>query len=373
MNGSMRLGRILGIPIEVNYSWFIVFVVVTVSLAGAYFPGRYPGWGAPSYWTIGLLTSLLFFGSVLTHELAHSVVAMAWGIPVRSITLFIFGGVASIEREPHRPLAEFLIAIAGPAASLLLGLLFGLLWLAGRSLDLAALTAISLYLAGINVSLAVFNLLPGFPLDGGRIFRSIVWAATGNMARATRWAAGSGRLLAWLMIAAGVGLLVMGNWFSGVWLGIVGWFLDSAASQSGQQARLREALKGYTAGDFASFVCQPVDGNVPLDLAMNGHQPAHNQLCFMVMDGLWGGTPEGLVTMTQIQEVPRQRWSWTPLRQIMTPLRFIPPVTAGEAAYDVLERMVVEGQVLLPVVDDGQFVGLVGQDNLLQFASLRRR
>jgi len=371
MNRSIRLGRLLGIPIEISYTWFIIFAVVTASLAAAYFPARYAGWGSPSYWMVGVFTSLLFFGSVLTHELAHSVVAMAWGIPVRSITLFVFGGVASIEREPDRPLAEFLIAIAGPVASLLLALAFGLLWLAGRSLDLVQLGALGLYLAGINVSLAVFNMLPGFPLDGGRIFRSVVWALTHDVGRATRLAAGTGRVIAWLIIAGGGALLVMGNFASGVWLGVVGWFLDSAASQSGQQARLRQALNGYTAGDFASRACQPVDGNLPLDWAMRDHVPT-DQLCFMVMDGLWDGTPEGLVTAQDIRQVPRQRWSWTSLRQIMTPLRSVSPVAAGETAYAVLERMVAEGQSMLPVMDDGKFVGLVQQDNLLRFATLRR-
>ena len=373
MNRSLRIGRIIGIPIEINTSWFVVFFLVTLSLATAYFPARYPDWSTPAYWLVGLFTSLLFFGSVLAHELAHSVVAQSWGIPVKSITLFIFGGVASIEREPHRPLAEFLIAIAGPVASLLLGLTFGWLWLVGRSMELAPLAATSMYLTGLNLSLAVFNLLPGFPLDGGRILRSIVWAWTGSMTRATRWAAGSGRVIAWLLIAGGLGLLLMGNWSSGLWLCIIGWFLDSAAGQSSQQARLREALTGYTAGDFASFSCQPVDGDVAVDQAMRGQDLGSDQLCFMVMDGLWDGSPEGLVTLDEIRQVPRQRWDQTILRQIMKPLRQTAPVHAAEAAYAVLERMAAEGLTLLPVADNGHLIGLIRRDNLLRFASLRQR
>lgn len=372
MNRSLRLARIIGIPIEISYTWFIIFAVVTLSLASAYFPSRYPGWGSASYWSLGLVTSLLFFGSVLTHELAHSVVAMAWGIPVRSITLFVFGGVASIEREPDRPLAEFLIAIAGPVASLVLAVAFGLLWLAGRSLDLVPLQALGLYLAGINVSLAVFNLLPGFPLDGGRILRSIVWAATHNVTKATRWAAGSGRVIAWLIIAGGGLLFLTGNLGSGIWLAVVGWFLESAARQTGQQARLREALNGYTALDFASSGCNQVDGNLPLDWAMRS-QTANEAPCFLVTDGQWQGSPEGLVTAKEIRQVPMQRWSWTPLRQIMTPLQSLTPVPAGEAAYNVLERMASEGQSLLPVVDDGKFLGLVQEENLVRFAILKKK
>ncbi|MFC2015923.1 site-2 protease family protein [Chloroflexota bacterium] len=368
MKGSLRLGKVLGITIGLNYTWFIIFALLTLSLATSYFPGRYLGWASQSYWGIGIVTSVLFFVSVLLHELAHSVVALAWGIPVKSITLFIFGGVASIEREPERPLAEFLIAIAGPASSLLLAGFFGILGLAGRLIGLGPLMALGVYLAVINFSLALFNMIPGFPLDGGRVFRSIVWAATGSLHRATRWAAGTGRVIAVAMIVGGGMMILTGNWTNGLWLAFIGWFLDSAASQSAQQAGVRQALEGYTAGDFVSSGCQAVDHNMPIDWVVRDYVLPQGHECFLVTDGQQA---EGVATLDQIQQIPRQKWGWTPVRQIMTPLSSLKPVLSGEKAYRVLERMMVERQHLLPVIDDSRLVGLVRRENLLHFARTR--
>ncbi|MCL7454852.1 MAG: site-2 protease family protein [Anaerolineae bacterium] len=368
MKSSVRLGKIFGIPIGINYTWLIVFALVTLTLGTAYFPSRYPEWSVTGHLSMGLLTSLLFFASVVIHELGHSVVAMAWGIPVKSITLFIFGGVANIGREPDRPLSEFLIAIAGPISSLFLALGFGLLWLVGEFLDVSQLSGLGFYLGTINLWLALFNMIPGFPLDGGRVFRSLVWAWTGNMYRATRWAATMGRVIAILMIVGGGVLFLTGNWSSGLWLAFIGWFLDSAASQSAQQIGIREALEGYTAGDFASTTCQPVESNMPLDWIVRDYVLPQGESCFLVTDGL---QPEGVATVGQIEKVPRQRWGWTPIRQVMTPLVSLEPAHPGDAASTVLERMLSEGLNLLPVVDAGKLVGLVQQENLLHFAKTR--
>ena len=368
MKSSVRIGRIFGIPIGINYTWFIVFALVTLSLATGYFPSRYSDWSTAGYLTVGLLTSLLFFGSVLIHELAHSVVALAWGIPVKSITLFIFGGVANIGREAERPLSEFLIAIAGPVASLLLAAGFGVLGLAGELLGVQPLAGLGFYLAIINLWLALFNLIPGFPLDGGRVFRSAVWAWTGDMNRATRWAATAGRGIAMLMIVGGGIMVLTGDWGSGIWLAFIGWFLDNAASQSAQQAWIRESLQGYTAGDFAFSGCQKVDSNMPLDWLVRDYVLPRGENCFVVTDGQQA---QGVATLGQIKQIPRQRWGWTPVQQIMTPLSSLKPVRSSEAAYSVLERMVAEGQSLLPVVDDNQLLGLVRQDSLVRFAQTR--
>jgi Zn-dependent protease len=368
MKSSLRIGKIFGIPIGINYTWFIVFALVTISLATGYFPSRYANWGTVGYWSVGLLTSVLFFASVVLHELSHSVVAQAWKVPVKSITLFIFGGVANISREPERPLAEFLIAVAGPASSLLLALGFGALWLVGEVASITPLAALGLYLGTINLWLALFNMIPGFPLDGGRVFRSIVWAWTGNLNRATRWAANTGRGVAVLMIIGGAFMFLKGNWSSGLWLAFIGWFLDNAASQSAHQAEVREALEGYTAGDFASSGCQPVDANTPLDWVVRDYVLPQGQSCFVVTEGQQA---EGVATLSQIQQIPRQRWGWTPLRQIMTPLSHFQAVQSGEAAYSVLERMLSEGHNILPVIDDNRFLGLVRQDSLLHFAQTR--
>ena len=367
MKSSLRVGKIFGIPVGINYTWFIVFALVTLSLATGYFPSRYEGWSLPGYLAAGVLTSVLFFASVLIHELAHSVVALAWGIPVKSITLFIFGGVANIGREPDRPLAEFLIAVAGPLASLLLALGFGILWLGGEWLNFTPLAGLGLYLGTVNLWLALFNLIPGFPLDGGRVFRSIVWTLTGDLNRATRWAAKTGRVVAVGMIIGGGIMFLMGNWSSGLWLAFIGWFLDNAASQIAHQAWIREALNGYTAGDFSSG-CRTIDGNMPLDWVVRDYVLPRGENCFVVTDGQ---EAQGVATLSQIEEVPRRSWGWTPVRQIMTPLSSLTPVRAGEAAYSALERMISEGTSLLPVVEGSRFIGLVRQDNLLHFAQTR--
>jgi Zn-dependent protease len=367
MNRSLTFGKIFGIPIGINYTWLIIFALVTFSLATGYFPSRYANWSMFGYLSLGLLTSILFFGSVLFHELAHSIVAQAWGIPVKSITLFIFGGVANIGREPDRPLAEFLIAIAGPASSLLLAAGFGALGLAGQVLNLTALAGLGLYLGTINLWLALFNLIPGFPLDGGRVFRSLVWAWTGNMHRATRWATTSGQGIAVLMLAGGGLLALTGNWGNGIWLLFIGWFLFSAASQTAKQAGIRAALEGYTARDLASG-CQPVDRNVPLDWVVRDYVLAQDQNCFVVTNG---SQSEGVATLGQIRQIPQQQWKWTPIHQVMTPLHNLKPVLAAETAYSVLERMLTEGQNLLPVLDENRFLGFVRQDRLLRFARAR--
>jgi Zn-dependent protease/CBS domain-containing protein len=368
VKGSLRVARIFGIPIKIHFSWVLVFALVTLSLAAAYFPVRSPGWSTSAYVGMGVVTSLLFFASVLVHELAHSVVAMAWKIRVESITLFIFGGVAHISREPDRPLAEFLIALAGPVSSLLLALGFGVLWLVGQSLALAPLADVGLYLGTINLWLALFNMIPGFPLDGGRVFRSIVWAWTGNLYRATHWAANSGRLMAFLMIAGGAIFFFTGNWASGVWLAFIGWYLEGTASTSRQQARLQQALDGLTAGDLAASVCQPVPGTTPLDWLVRDRVMTEGESCFLITDG---ETPAGLATLSQIRQVPGPRWAWTPVRQIMTSFDHVQPIQATETAFDALQRLLTEEQSLLPVVDGGRFIGLVGRDRLLNLAQAR--
>jgi CBS domain-containing protein len=293
---------------------------------------------------------------------------MRWGIPVKSIDLFIFGGVASISREPDRPLAEFLIAIAGPISSLLLAAGFGLVSLVGQFLDISPLAAVGGYLGTINLWLALFNLVPGFPLDGGRVFRSIVWAWSGNMNKATRWAATTGRAVAVLMIIGGGLMILTGNWSNGIWLAFIGWFLDNAASQSAQQAGIREALEGYTAGDFAASGCQVVDSNMPLDWVVRDYVLPKGQSCFIINEGQ---EAQGVATLGEIKKVPRQSWGWTPVRQIMTPLSSLKPVRPGDTAYSVLERMMAEGQTLLPVVEGSRLLGLVRQENLLRFVKSR--
>ncbi|MDD5082289.1 MAG: site-2 protease family protein [Dehalococcoidales bacterium] len=223
MKGAIKIGRIAGIEISVHYTWILAFLLFTWLLASAFFPQSYPNWSAAAYWITGALAALLLFISVLIHEIAHSLVAKARGLPVKGITLFIFGGVSNIESEPDKPKVEFAMSIVGPLSSLVLaGILYGIFLLVPAQ-D-SPLGAILRYLAIANAWLAAFNILPGFPLDGGRVLRSIIWGATGNLVRATNIATTVGQVFAWLFIGFGVFQLLAGNFLGGLWIAIIGWF-----------------------------------------------------------------------------------------------------------------------------------------------------
>jgi len=231
---TVPLGRIRGIPIGLDYSWFLIFALITWTLATGYFPAEYGDWPPAEYWIVGAATAALFFASVLAHELGHSLVAIGYRVPVRRITLFVFGGMAEIGAEPPRPAAEFWIAIAGPIVSFVLAGLFAAAVPAVAGSE--PLTALAKYLAYTNGILALFNLIPGFPLDGGRVFRALVWGVTGDLQRATRIAAALGRAVAMAFIAVGVMRVVGGNTAGGLWLAFIGWFLMSAASAHARES-----------------------------------------------------------------------------------------------------------------------------------------
>jgi Zn-dependent protease len=250
---NVALGRIAGIPIFLDYSWFLIVVLLTWSFATGYYPSQFKAWPADLYWAMGAATAAGLFASVLLHELGHSVVALRYRIPVRSITLFLFGGVAQIGAEPPSAAAEFFIAIAGPVVSFCLAFVFlGLEPLVGASQPAWALVK---YLSYMNFALGAFNLIPGYPLDGGRVFRAIVWAATKNLRRATLVAANVGRFFGFLFIFFGVSRLFGGDFSGGIWIAFLGWFLEQAASGQAQQVELRGLLSGHTVGQ--AMAAQP--------------------------------------------------------------------------------------------------------------------
>ncbi len=361
---SIPLGRILGIPIGLDYSWFLIFALVTWSLAGSYFPAQYPGWSTGLYWTIGLATSLLFFVSVVLHELGHSVIALRNGIPVRSITLFIFGGVAQIGREPGSPGVEFRVAIAGPIVSFALAGLFGAL--GGFGASLAPLAALATYLAYINGSLALFNLIPGFPLDGGRVFRAVVWQVTHSFRRATEIAGGAGHLFAWLFIFWGVWQMFGGNFAGGLWIAFIGWFLENAATASVQQMTLERLLAGHTVGEIMTRECTTLAPDVTVEQLVHDHILTTGRRCFPVARA---GRVEGLLTVHHVKEIPRERWATTTAEQAMTPLARLRVVRPGDGLWKAMEEMTEDGVNQLPVIDaaNGELVGVLARDNVLTF------
>lgn len=304
MRNAIRLGKILGIEIGLDYSWFIIFFLVTWSLAGEYFPRLHPGWSGATYWVMAAVTALLFFASVVAHELAHSLVSQAHGVPVRSITLFIFGGAAHISQEPRSTRAEFLMALAGPATSLAIAALFGLLWLISQPVT-PQIHALAGWLAWINVALGLFNLIPGFPLDGGRVFRAIVWGLTGNLRRATVLASRLGQLIAFGFIAWGIVQVFAGRWANGLWIAFIGWFLQNAATASYRQLALDELLAGHTAREVMMADCPHVPRRLTLDVLVDQVILPSGRRCFPVVEG---GQMYGLITLQNIKKVAREPW-----------------------------------------------------------------
>lgn len=368
MPGSFRLGSIAGIDISVNVSWFLIFVLLTWSLATGWFPELYPGWSAATYWLVGVIATLLLFASVLAHELAHSLVARTRGLPVKSITLLIFGGISNIEQEPKSPGVEFQMAFVGPLTSLLLGGLSFLLLLAlgwGKS----PLAGILGYLAVTNVLLGVFNLVPAFPLDGGRVLRSIVWKLSGSARTATRVAAVAGQGIAYLIIVAGFALLLGGDLLNGLWLGLIGWFLLSGAQSANSQAMLEAMFKGVTVQAVMNTNPHRVPANISLQKLVNDLLlPSGWRGAFVEQGDLLAG----LITLRDIRHIPREQWLQTPVGLAMTPLERLHTLTPQQSLNEALPLIVGQDVNQVPVMEQGHLVGALGRENLLRFVEIRR-
>lgn len=367
LSNAIRVARIGGISINIHVSWILIFVLVTWTLAVGYFPQNYPDWSRSLYWTVGLVTSVLFFVSVLMHELAHSVVARARGLPVHDITLFIFGGVAHLEDEPETAGTEFVMAVVGPLTSLVLGVCFGVVWLAARGVS-EPLAALGQWLAMINILLAFFNMIPGFPLDGGRVLRSILWQATGNLQKSTRWASRVGQGVAYLFILWGIWRIFTGDWVGGLWIAFIGWFLDNAASSSYQQLTVRNLLAGHKVREVMSRECLEIDPDTTLDRVINEHVLPRGARCFPVVEG---GLVKGLLTIHNIKGVSQDRWSSTPVDEVMTPLDGLKKVSPDEELWEAMRNMTEEGVNQLPVMDDGRLLGMLARDNIVSFIKVK--
>lgn len=366
MNGAFNLGKIFGIQFRLHYTWFIIFSYVTVSLAWLVFPTDYPDWNPALYWLVGIVTSVLFFGSILVHELSHSLVGRANDIPIRSITLFIFGGVAQMTREARSAGAELKMAVAGPASSLVLaGLFYALSFLTPD--PFTPLAAVALELTFINVALATFNLLPGFPLDGGRVFRSILWYATGNYQRATRIATRVGEGMGYLFILGGIIVAVLQplglDWFNGVWLAFIGWFLKSTASANYRQSQWWSALQGLTAAQLMTMDYPVVPSDTTVQQLVQDHVVTGGSDYFYVTDG---DRVVGVLALHNIKSIPRMRWTTVPLKDVMTPLANLKKVHPAESAVNLLQQMNADRTDQLVVVQEDRMVGLITRDHLMK-------
>jgi Zn-dependent protease len=386
MLGGFKLGRIFGITIRIDWSWLFIFLLIAWDLATV-FAQVHPGWTIWLAWLTAIVAALLFFASVLAHELAHSLVARAQGVPVRSITLFLFGGVSNIQREPSSPLAEFLITIVGPITSIVLGFIF--IWLSGAAIGpldavvaspfalvgrLDPLATLLLWLGPINILVGLFNLIPGFPLDGGRILRSILWAITRNLRRATHWASTVGQAVAWFMIVLGVAMIFgvrvpfFGTGFiSGLWLIFIGWFLNSAAAQSYQQVVVEDILAGVPVSQLMRMNPLAVPAAISIgDLVQNYMMGTEDQ-SFPVMSG---GQFVGIITVEDVRKVPHQQWAATTVEQIMTPADKMAEVTPDEDAAEALRELSQRDASQLPVMRNGQMIGMLRRRDIARWVQL---
>ncbi len=368
MPGAFRIARIAGIDIEVHVSWLIILVLLTFSLASGYFPTIYPGSTSTTYFLLGLISTILLFLSVLLHELAHSFVARSRGLTVHTIVLFIFGGVSNIEQEPPTAGTEFLMAFVGPLTSLVIGAIcYGLQLLFGGSRTL--IVPVLAYLALSNILLGIFNLLPGFPLDGGRVLRSIIWRITGNMQRATTITTFVGQVFAYLFILYGVLQFFAGNVLNGLFIGFIGWFLLNAAQSARSQSVLDTVFRGVTVSQVMSTNVNTVPANISLQRLVDEYFLPQGLRSALVMQD---DRLAGLITLSDIRHTPREEWAQTPVGLKMIPVERLHTVTPQQSLREVLALMNNQDINQLPVVEDEKLVGVLSREAILRSLEVRR-
>jgi Zn-dependent protease/CBS domain-containing protein len=366
--GSFKLGRIFGIEVNVHWSWIFIFAIVTWSFATGVFDHYYPGWSEAQKWGGGAFVALIFFISILLHELSHSVVSNRNNLPVRSITLFVFGGVSNLTKEPDTPGLEFRIAIVGPATSLALGVLFAVGWVVIKSYN-DGLAGISANLALINGSLAVFNMLPGFPLDGGRVLRSIVWARNKDRLRSTRTASTWGQWIAYGIMGIGVLYTFFGGIFAGIWFLIIGFFLRNASVASYEQLLIESTLSHIRVRDMIRTDLHPVPPDMTLEQLVNEHIFRGEARCFAVAGA---GQFLGLVTISDVRKFEREQWATTSVYKAMTPSSQLHTVNPDENLAKVLQLMSQHDVNQLPVLRGmHDLLGIVTRADIMHYIQIR--
>jgi Zn-dependent protease/predicted transcriptional regulator len=371
MNSNVKLGRISGIEIGLHYSWFIIAALIVFSL-GEHFRQVNPNWGAGEIWIAALFTAVLFFVTLLLHELAHSLVAQSGGLRVRAITLFALGGVSQIQDDATDAKTEFWVAIAGPIASLIigfscLGIALGLGWQRSTEPHTAAI-GVLVWLGYINIALAFFNMIPGFPLDGGRVLRSLVWAITKNADRSTRIAARVGQVVAFLFILDGIWRYFSGAGFGGLWIAFIGWFLMDAAKASYAEVGTTAALRGMRVSDVMSRDCVIVNRGMSLRDFVDIYLLKTGQRCFAVEDQ---GRLVGIITPRDVSNISRDRWDETTVREAMRPLQVLHLIAPDTPVLDALKLMARNDVNQLPVVANGTLQGMVSRSQLVQLLQVR--
>lgn len=380
---GFNLMRVFGIEVRLDWSLLIIFMLVTVNFGVGVLPRWHRDWPIGGIWALAVIAALAFFASLLAHELSHALVAKQVGIPVKRITLFLFGGMAQMEGEPPTPMSELLMAAVGPLVSLLIGAVATVLGLALAGIrpemlaDPEALldavrasgpvAAVLLWLGPINLALAVFNLVPGFPLDGGRVLRALLWGATQDLVRATRWAAGAGQAVGWLMMAYGVVQFFTGAAASGVWMLLIGWFLNNAARSSYQMTLMRHSLEDVSVTRVMRTRLDRITSGLSITELVRDHIMPSDQRAFPVEEH---GALIGLVTFEDVRRVPQADWPVTRVDRVMTPLNrltVLPPEARADQALDELARRDVEQ---IPITEGEHLLGLVRRQDLVRWISL---
>jgi Zn-dependent protease/predicted transcriptional regulator len=371
MEAQIKLGRIFGIEIGLHYSWLIIALLIAFSLAG-HFGAAQPSWDRGVIWGMAIVTAVLFFVAIVAHELSHALVARRCGLPVRSITLFALGGVAQLEKDAEDARTEFLVSIVGPIASAVIGfvslvLAWGLGWT--RTAEPATpLAAMLVWLGYINIGLAIFNLLPGFPMDGGRVLRAAVWWRTGNMQRATRVASLTGQFVAIAFIIFGILRFFGGAGLSGLWTAFIGWFLLTAAKAAYAQQELAERLHGVRVGDLMTRDCTVVDGNSNLHTFVHDYLLHTGQRCFLVAEQ---SEVTGLITPNEVKGIAQALWPYTTVYDVMRPLERLRTVTPETPVSEALEIIGREDINQLPALANGRLEGMISRDQILHYLLTR--
>lgn len=367
MDGSFKVGRAFGIDIGIHWSWIFIFFIVTWSFATGVLDHFYPEWSDGQRWTVAALVSVVFFLSILAHELSHAIVSNRSGLPVRSITLFVFGGVANLSREPDRAGLEFKIAVVGPLTSIVVAALFAIGWLAMRPFN-DGLAGVSANLALINTSIAVFNMLPGFPLDGGRVLRAIIWARNRNRLRSTQITSRVGEGIAYGVMALGIAYTYFVNPFSGLWFLLIGFFLRNAAAASYQQLLVDTTLSGVFVRDVMQKDVDVVAPELTLRELVDQHVMRRNARCFAVIAA---GEFAGLITLTDVRQVPPEQWAATSVYRAMTPVTRLHTVAPSQDIAAAMQVMAREDVNQLPVVDGRELAGMLTRADVMRYIRLR--
>ncbi len=367
-NNTIHLFRVFGIPIDLDLSWFLVFALITWALAFSYFPDEFKGWAKLQYWSVAVVTSLLFFLCVLLHELGHSLVAVKLKLPVKNITMFIFGGVSEITAEPTNAWSEFIISLTGPLTSLGLAGIFYMLeqW----SKSVIPIYASLKYLALINALLAIFNLIPGFPLDGGRVLRAALWGLTHNLRRATEIAIDVGHAIAFAFILVGFWRLYTGDWINGFWVASIGWFLENAVVSQVQQQRIHNLLAGHKVEQVMRRSCSVVPAKTSIQELVDQYILGSGQRCLVLVQD---EQPIGLMTMHDLRDVPRERWATTSAAEVMTPMESVKHTTPQAGLDQAFDQMGTDKISQMPVVQDGQIEGMLSKEDILDYLHLLQK